>query len=619
MDISDNKRLSVAFILAILSDDVGSAMPMPFPLPANFTFGVCGIDPSVLPNNNCTTAVRLASKVSVRCSSQAGCNPNCQSSALFQGVFARYEARLGSGTAASLASTAREKPQAGPKPVGSGTQSYWWRLNNTDCPGQYLSASCSGLNISQCEAKCVSIPNCGGFLYSKTGQMNLRNQSCWADIDPLPASDNNDDLFVLRSVPQPPPLPAHGGVLSAVDVCVADSSEDLGPTTDESYSLAVPVPLPAAASTEIVPVIKAQTIFGAMHGLETLTQLVDIRVGPGGDLTIPSAPIEIRDRPRFPFRGLLIDSGRHFLPLAHIKHVIQAASMVKLNVLHWHLSDVQSFPVCSEVFPLLCEHGALPNQHSAHADLTGSPSKCSVPKANYSLAELRDVVQFAKAHGVRVVPEWDVPGHGSWSMGMPELATSACHEVLDVTRPELYSFLAKFFVEMESVFTDKYLFLGGDEVNPGCFDNSPAVATWMKQRGLNASQTQQYFWKQMTAQVFPQLHRIPSVWRGDSRDMGPHPENLPRGSVLNVYQSLATAWRSTIPVEKAPTVVSMANENWYLDSECGLGYNQDAWKCVYAFKGPLGSWLMDPKWSKDQQELFLGGETAIWVRGQNPV
>ena len=73
---------------------------------------------------------------------------------------------------------------------------------------------------------------------------------------------------------------------------------------------------------------------------------------------------------------------------------------------------------------------------------------------------MADVVAFAKDHGVRIIPEWDMPGHGGWSMGMPELATSACKDALDVTRPELYEFLKAFLLEMQGIFPERLLFLG---------------------------------------------------------------------------------------------------------------------------------------------------------------
>jgi hexosaminidase len=106
---------------------------------------------------------------------------------------------------------------------------------------------------------------------------------------------------------------------------------------------------------------------------------------------------------------------------------------------------------------------------------------------------------------------------------------SACKGVIDPTNPKVYDFLLRFLVDMGSIFTEEWLFLGGDEVSVDCFDNSPTIAAWMKARGFNASQTQQYFWQQMTALVFPHLNKTVSVWRADDADRGPAAANMPAG------------------------------------------------------------------------------------------
>ena len=187
---------------------MASATPMPFPLPANISFGSCGtLNPSVLPGL-CSTSVTLASKVSIRCSKQ--CSPNCQQSALFQQVFARYEARLGGGAP----SAAAQQPQPNHATQKTGQKFWWWRLNNTDCNNMDMSSWCEDMTIPQCQAKCEANPGCGGFLfYSKTGKMHLKNTSCWQGIGPLPQIDDGDDLFVMNSSPMPEPLPHNGSVV----------------------------------------------------------------------------------------------------------------------------------------------------------------------------------------------------------------------------------------------------------------------------------------------------------------------------------------------------------------------------------------------------------------------
>ena len=98
----------------------------------------------------------------------------------------------------------------------------------------------------------------------------------------------------------------------------------------------------------------------------------------------------------------------------------------------------------------------------------------------------------------------------------------------------------------------------------------------------------------VVGQVFPKLNKTISYWRADDRNRGPYAENMPAGSVANVYQSLNTAWTQTVPTSVV-SVISIAGQNWYLDGECG-GYNQNAWKCIYSpAHGPNGAWLADPQ------------------------
>lgn len=425
---------------------VGADIPLPFPLPAKFSFGLCGSDPTIMPG--CLVDMTLAAQVTVSCSTAAGCDPGCHTSALAQGALSRYAAAL-SGETAQARPAGRVKdggPSSEAHPVvarrearidgGASSPSsgpaYWWRLNNTNCnlhDMPNLACQANG-TLDACKKTCAANADCGGFLYySKTGEFALKNRTCWDDIGPLPESDYGDDLFVMHPSPQPDPK-GKSGALVAVTVCIASASERLGISTDESYVLDVPSDAQATAT------VSAPTVFGAMHALESLTQIVDVRAQ--GVQTIPSAPVHIEDAPQYPFRGLMIDSGRHFLPVAHVKHVIAAAAMVKLNVIHWHLTDAQSFATCSHLFPALCAQGAYPNNFSAGAG--HSPSR-NVSRATYSLDELRDIVSFAKGRGVRIQPEWDMPGHGAWGMGMPQLVTSECAEALDVTRPELCVFV----------------------------------------------------------------------------------------------------------------------------------------------------------------------------------
>ncbi len=161
---------------------------------------------------------------------------------------------------------------------------------------------------------------------------------------------------------------------------------------DESYTLAI-------SSSEIV--LTAPTDLGARHGLETLLQLLSI-----DEQGHYFPAIKIEDSPRFPWRGLMIDASRHFMPVEVVKRNIDGIAAVKMNVLHWHLSDDQGFRVESKIFPKLQELGS--------------------DGLYYTQEQIKDVFAYAGERGIRVVPEFDVPGHAtSWIVAYPELGSGS--------------------------------------------------------------------------------------------------------------------------------------------------------------------------------------------------
>ncbi|MCA1615958.1 MAG: family 20 glycosylhydrolase, partial [Acidobacteria bacterium] len=209
---------------------------------------------------------------------------------------------------------------------------------------------------------------------------------------------------------------------------------------DESYTLEV---------TDRQAVLKAPTTVGVLRGLETFLQLLD---GDRAGYFVPA--VQIQDRPRFPWRGLLIDVARHYQPMEVLKRNLDAMAAVKLNVLHWHLTENQGFRIESKKFPRL--HGL------------GSDGQF------YTQDEARDLVAYARERGIRVVPEFDIPGHATaWLVGHPELgsapgpyqierAAGIFDPVLDPTREQTYKFLDTFLGEMAALFPDAYLHIGGD-------------------------------------------------------------------------------------------------------------------------------------------------------------
>ncbi|UII22887.1 family 20 glycosylhydrolase [Fulvivirga ligni] len=227
--------------------------------------------------------------------------------------------------------------------------------------------------------------------------------------------------------------------------------------------------------------LAATTDLGAMHGLETLLQLV---MADEKGYYLPL--VAIADEPRFPWRGLMIDVSRHFHPIDVIKRNIDGLAAVKMNVLHLHLCDDQGFRVESKVYPQLME-------------------KASDGKY-FTQVEIKEVVNYAASRGIRVVPEFDFPGHAtSFLTAFPELASAPgpytierhsgiFDPTVDPTNEKTYEVLDKLFTEMASLFPDEYFHIGGDENEGKHWDANADIQAFMKKNGIaNNHELQTYF------------------------------------------------------------------------------------------------------------------------------
>jgi hexosaminidase len=231
---------------------------------------------------------------------------------------------------------------------------------------------------------------------------------------------------------------------------------------DEAYRLDV---APSGAK------LTAATVTGALRGLETLLQMAspDAR-----GYHFPA--VQIEDRPRFAWRGLMLDVSRHWMPLPVVLRNLDGMAAVKLNVLHWHLSDDQGFRVESKRYPKLQSLGS-----DGHY---------------YTQDEVRQVIAYAADRGIRVVPEFDMPGHTTaWFTGYPEFASAPgpyaverdwgiFKPTLDPSREATYQFVEGLLGELTALFPDRFFHIGGDEVDPEQWNQSAAVQAFAKQHGL---------------------------------------------------------------------------------------------------------------------------------------
>ena len=259
---------------------------------------------------------------------------------------------------------------------------------------------------------------------------------------------------------------------------------------DESYSLTV-------TSQRIT--LTAETDLGAMHGLETFLQLLD---NDSNGYFFQGC--FIRDVPRFPWRGLLIDVCRHFMPMEVLKRNIDGMAAVKLNVLHLHLSEDQGFRVECKTFPKLHELGS--------------------DGMYYTHEQIRELLAYANARGIRVIPEFDVPSHStSWFVGYPELASKpgpyaierhwgVYNPTIDPTKEKTYKFLDAFFKEMSGLFNDEYFHIGGDENTGRHWDENPDIKTFMKKNNIPNNHALQDYFLGRVSKIFQKYHKKIVGW-----------------------------------------------------------------------------------------------------------
>jgi hexosaminidase len=285
---------------------------------------------------------------------------------------------------------------------------------------------------------------------------------------------------------------------------------------NESYSLEI---------SEQQARLVAPTVVGALRGLETFLQLLQ---GDRSGYFLPA--IKIQDQPRFPWRGLLIDVGRHYEPMEVLKRNLDAMAAVKLNVLHWHLTEDQGFRV---------ESKKLPKLHTLGSD-----------GLFYTQDQVREIISYARERGIRVMPEFDIPGHStSWLVGYPELGSAAgpfqiergagiFEPALDPTREQTYKFLDTFLGEMAGLFPDAYLHIGGDENEGKQWDRNPQIQAFMKEKGIKDNHALQAYFNQRVLKILQKHGKKMIGWEEIL-----HPD-LPTDAVIHSWRgatSLAEA------------------------------------------------------------------------------
>jgi hexosaminidase len=339
---------------------------------------------------------------------------------------------------------------------------------------------------------------------------------------------------------------------------------------DESYRLEVTVKQ---------AMLSAANPLGVLHGLETFLQLVEM-----GPRTFAAPAATIEDAPRFPWRGMHLDVSRHWMPLEVVKRNLDGMAAVKLNVFHWHLSDDQGFRIESKLFPKLQELGS--------------------DGEYYTQDQAREVIGYARDRGIRVVPEFDIPGHTtSWFVGYPELASApgpyaigrtwdGFDATMDPTSDSTYQFLDAFIGEMAALFPDQFFHIGGDEVNGKQWSANAHIQAFMRDRKLkDPNELQAYFNSRVEAIVAKHGKRM----EGWDEILDP---NLPKDIVIQ-------SWRGRKSLAEAARLgySGLLSTGYYLD-------HMEPASTLY---------MVDPleaeaaALTEEEKSRILGGEVAMWA------
>lgn len=329
--------------------------------------------------------------------------------------------------------------------------------------------------------------------------------------------------------------------------------------------------------------ITANTDLGAIRALETMQQLLSVGKGR---YYIPG--VTIQDAPRFPWRGLLLDITLHWMPMDVVKRTLDAMAAVKLNVFHMHLTEDQMFGIESKVYPRLTTVGAEGNF--------------------YTQENIKEIIAYADQRGIRIVPEFDVPGHCTAMLkAYPQLAAvprdyelqryyGVFDPALDVTKPYTYAFLDTLFTEMTALFPDEYFHIGGDENTGKDWDRNPAIKAYMQQKGMTT-------YRQLETEFISRL--LPIIKKNGKKMMG-WDEILRPGVPHDI---MIQSWQGTESLVAAAKqgYTGLLSTGYYIDLIQPTDFH----------------YLVDPipantTLTKEEQQFIVGGEATMWTEHVTP-
>mmetsp|Transcript_37921 Transcript_37921/g.59979 ORF Transcript_37921/g.59979 Transcript_37921/m.59979 type:complete len:514 (-) Transcript_37921:18-1559(-) len=377
---------------------------------------------------------------------------------------------------------------------------------------------------------------------------------------------------------------AKNGIAYSVSVSVENCLDRIEFLVDESYELTL---------GKNGGKITANTSIGAVRALETLSQI--FVYNSDGCYNIDGTDLTINDAPRFPWRGVMLDTARHYLSVDVIKQNLDAMSWAKFNVFHWHMIDAESFPIIIEAQPALAEKGAY-----------------VYPEATYTPEDVEAIQQYANARGIRLVAEIEMPGHAaSYGKGRPDIVANCPKYEANINNIPLNPSIQETYEVVFAVLSqiaanvafDDYIHIGGDEVVYGCWFNDSSIASWANEKGFDGNQILQYF-EDNVAVFFKDLKRKRVVWE----------EVLLAGALNHEVESIVQVWKDSTTMQQVLDngFQGLQSYGWYLAQQVPSiatppvthGEWLDTWMDMYSVEPTDGL--------TGNLDLVIGGEACMW-------
>lgn len=445
-------------------------------------------------------------------------------------------------------------------------------------------------------------------LHMTTGTQFLRLSRCALEV----AKSSDAEFGKLLGI--------HKGIFSGPDAACSSAARpsrrfvlsadrlpggDREKCQDESYTLDV---------TESGVHMAAKCPVGIVRAVATLYQLVQFPKD-SNEMTVEAAPIHVEDSPRFKHRGVMVDTSRHYIKKTILARIIDGMMLSKLNVFHWHIIDDDSYPMQSKQYPGLSEAGAFS------------------PQLTYTAEDIKEIVEYAEARGVRVMPELENPGHTRslglykplnnlvtcfnkvWPYEVPDvyqIRGGPSTGALDPSMDESYEYMRKILTDLTSYFTDELVHLGGDEVMEACWDERPEIRKFMKKNGLTDFYDLMSYYIKRVKGVLAGVNskKTPVYWANEEQFKIRHEA----GEVLQFWGESKNIKKLTTFYPRNKFILSPWD---FLYLDCGFenpfgGYawcgDYKTWASIYSFE-PTNYGLSEDK--------ILGSEACAWSELNN--